>query len=267
MADDLDGCREKLDRAKEHMEALEAQYPDPKKPTELVTYDQWELFPDGHRWRVTYLGEQELWKPPRAWGLVVGDAVHNMRSALDHLACRLVERGTPPPDMRAISFPIWDDDPRGNQKKLATYRARVKGMRTADDDGVWKLQPFHDPTAPASRMLIDLALLDNTDKHQLCLPSLAVVGEHMHLVTWASQIGGTEPDEGEMQINEGAPLKPHSALARIRAFSGTEAIFFNIGVRSKIVYGGEGSVVGLGELREIHAHCVGIVESFAPRGA
>jgi hypothetical protein len=51
--------------------------------------------------------------------LIVGDAVHNMRSALDHLACRLVERHSPGADLDRTAFPIWTDDPEEDKGKLA----------------------------------------------------------------------------------------------------------------------------------------------------
>jgi hypothetical protein len=90
---------------------------------------------------------------------------------------------------------------------------------------------------------------------------VVAVSNEVAPVTWAeSPLGG----QGDMQINEGAPLRPHVALARIRAYSGTDQLFFNAGIRQKIVYGGPGSLVGRRELREIRSHCVGIVESFAP---
>src|SRR5690349_1920178 len=47
--------------------------------------------------------------PPPDVGLIAGDAIHNLRSALDHLACQLVLANGNVPS-RQTCFPIFDSE-------------------------------------------------------------------------------------------------------------------------------------------------------------
>lgn len=58
------------------------------------------------------------------WGIILGDVLHNLRCALDHMAWQLVRAGTKPPDKltprerRAVMFPIY--------KSRVEFNAAVK---------------------------------------------------------------------------------------------------------------------------------------------
>lgn len=88
-----------------------------------------------------------------------GDIVHNLRSALDHLAYQLVLVGSPGIEpSRRIEFPIAKD--------LATYKAekarKVEGMRADAIAAIDSLKPYKDGNPHLWR----IHELDNIDKHR-----------------------------------------------------------------------------------------------------
>ncbi len=172
---DLGGPRAKLRRAKEHVDTLRAKiglagHPDPRVIPLRRKYEP-EYGAVVYRIeRVIQVGDD--------WGLIVGDAVQNMRSALDHLAWALAVRhfgGVEPTDdkiIRDIQFPILskaDDWP--------THRF-LRHMDLADVDKLERYQPFKYTSAgrfilklqrPGAIVcpLEELAAMSNSDKHRV----------------------------------------------------------------------------------------------------
>lgn len=104
-------------------------------------------------------------QPPMEWALIIGDAVHNARSALDHLAYALVARdGGTPGDH--TSFPIANG-PGGYGDKL---RSGMRGARQATRDAIRDLQPWRGGDDELWR----LHRLDIVDKHRLLVAVGAV---------------------------------------------------------------------------------------------
>lgn len=112
--------------------------------------------------------------PPRV-GLLLGDTVHNFRSALDHVAWFMVERGESPPatlskkKQRRVAFPIafdetWFDD---------SLQRMLPGVSSADIALVRRVQPYHASARKRrTRSLAVLGALDNLDKHRTVQPVL-----------------------------------------------------------------------------------------------
>jgi hypothetical protein len=111
-------------------------------------------------------------------GLVAGDAIHNLRAALDHLAWQLAVAGGGA--NRRTQFPIYDDQ--------ATFRGNVdsvlRGVSLNDRATIEMLQPYH-LRAPGAlegghrdlglnAMIMIVSRLDNVDKHTVLLPTVAV---------------------------------------------------------------------------------------------
>jgi hypothetical protein len=95
-------------------------------------------------------------------GLIVGDCVHNLRSALDHIVYGMAERNTPgrsDSDRRAGMFPICDTA-QGFQRQVS--KRRLNGVLTGAVKLIEGLQPT-DRTDP----LWILGELDNFDKHRI----------------------------------------------------------------------------------------------------
>jgi hypothetical protein len=72
-------------------------------------------------------------------GALIGDVVHNLRSALDHLAWQPVLRAGGEPDWRT-QFPIFSTEAAYDPKSLR----QTAGMAAADARKLPALQPFHD---------------------------------------------------------------------------------------------------------------------------
>lgn len=98
--------------------------------------------------------------------VICGDAIHNLRSALDHLAWHLVEcsghsAGT------HTGFPIYDPSAFKNQKEEAKFFERkTQGMRTEITDAIRAQQPYKG----GNDTLWAIHDLDIVDKHHLLLP-------------------------------------------------------------------------------------------------
>jgi hypothetical protein len=99
-------------------------------------------------------------RPPVEWSLLVGDAVHNARSALDHIAWGLVEAGGGKPT-RDTCFPIGDTEAAFNK----SAKKALAGAAQSSIDAVSALKPWQggDPN------LWRLHQLDIVDKHRLLL--------------------------------------------------------------------------------------------------
>jgi hypothetical protein len=114
---DVTGSRAKVQRAKEHFQDLVAKASNFARlnPYGVVTYDDPET---GVR---VWLARVSQPVPPE-WSLLVGDVLHNLRTALDYVAWQLQSSGK-----RAIEksdpFPVWD---RG--RKSPTRRDLIKGL-------------------------------------------------------------------------------------------------------------------------------------------
>lgn len=118
MINSLTGARLKLNRARKHLEVL---------GNELAVFAAAELYRIAHE---SSAGGSEhifrakvLKEPPPFLSVVIGDALQNMRSALEHLAWGLAfkDKGSAP--SRSTSFPIYRIEASFSEvsKKTSTY--------------------------------------------------------------------------------------------------------------------------------------------------
>lgn len=166
----LDDIAIKLDRAEEHLHTLDAEI------SRFATEQPYAFHV------VTYKGSDKvrdfLWlrEPPRRWSALVGDCVHNLRCALDHIVWTLSGGdGTAP---NHAEFPIFQDErkyfERTNQgkPKRGSGLSKIEGVNPlAARARIDALQPFTTPHA-ARHPLWVLHELDRFDKHR----ALHVIG-------------------------------------------------------------------------------------------
>jgi len=158
---DLTGCRAKLAHAEGHIDLLRTEIakagaPDPNV---IPLHRQYERDQGAVVYRLGRVIQID-----EAWSLIVGDAVHNLRSALDHLMWQLAKRhlGRVPTEKEAksIQFPV-------------IYRVKDfssdRFLRYVNPDDVARLKPYQ----PYKRLkkgelypLPKLVRLSNIDKHR-----------------------------------------------------------------------------------------------------
>ncbi len=154
----LDGAYARLDR-------IEAKHTEFRERSE-----EWVNSPDGKGWGDRYLEERaSVARPkrkqipadlPPILSVIAGEAIYNLRSALDYLAHELVFLNKSSYFNRT-QFPIDDDSaqiPRLTTETLKRFRPR-------DRAAIEKLQPYNGCTW--TRQLRDLS---NPDKHRELIP-------------------------------------------------------------------------------------------------
>jgi hypothetical protein len=153
-SDRLLRVRAKIERAKKHIRDLEAfvHAPGGNDLHEIKA----ELDPQsGDKVHRVYT------RPvPVDVGLLIGDAIHNLRSALDHLVWQLVLAAGNEPD-RNTAFPIQESAPADETKPSG----KVKGVEPAAVRLIDSLKPYQG----GSDDLWAIHHLDIIDKHRLLL--------------------------------------------------------------------------------------------------
>ena len=134
-----EGVRLKLDRAYEHLVALDNEIRAffEVKPYRIALHQE-----DANGLEYVLRCYLTHW-PPEMLPLIIGDCLQNMRTALEHLAWQLVLVGGGSPDTRT-AFPIFSDDPfaTGAKKWLRDrFKSSTKGMPSDAIARIKGLQP------------------------------------------------------------------------------------------------------------------------------
>jgi hypothetical protein len=189
---DLSGVRLKLGRAKEHIGAVRAK---------TLAFTEREPPPFGFRTERTERADETVEyvlyaivrdQPPHDLAPMIGDVLHNTRSALDHLVYELA----PPRVRRRVNtqFPIFTDECR--------YRVlgepKIAGISGDERALIERVQPWNASSQPDRDPLAILNRLSNLDKHRLLIPFIATVNR---TEVW---VGSTNADIDFSYIELGA---------------------------------------------------------------
>ncbi|MGH2717347.1 MAG: hypothetical protein ACRDJU_02055 [Actinomycetota bacterium] len=180
----MDGVEAKIRRAQTHLDDFKTRFEDTLKKHSQTFPIEPDVQPDYHIMR--------LYGVPAIdpeWSLIVGDCIHNIRSALDHLAWRLVELdgGTP---AERTQFPIKEAPVKGRGSSILgapidppIHRGDIRKL-------IEEVQPYNIGNRPGSSgatyrddSLWRINKLDNIDKHRLML-LLATIPE-LNELEWA----------------------------------------------------------------------------------
>ena len=163
MTDRFESALRKVDRARKHADDLEAEV------RAFWAGDPYEVetvggpLAGGGSYRV-----KRTIPLPEVVPLIAGDAAHNIRSALDHLAWAAV---APPERSVRTCFPIWNSTAARTPDKWRNQVDRqLKGASSDLIEAVTKLEPWQ---AGRDSLLWAIHELDRVDKHRLLL-SVAV---------------------------------------------------------------------------------------------
>lgn len=168
MGHPLDDARAKLDRAKFHADALRTDIRDAGQGEPYTIPLRKEFDEDTG---TLYLRIDRITARPEAWGLLIGDALHNYRSALDHgwwqLACHHLQRIPTEDEAKQIQFPIlriggtWDS---GNYRRWVGRDATTFVGKLQPDKRGYAVDVIHP--------LVALNRLSNIDKHRNIHPTV-----------------------------------------------------------------------------------------------
>ena len=155
----LDGAKRKLARAAEHIQEFNAAV--------QRWYDSKPLHSNGQFGtdKTSYIYTVEADAIPLDIGILAGDALHNLRSVLDHIAWQLALLTTSTPYKRT-AFPIFLSD---NDTSRRGIKSVLRDVPTEARNVIEALQPFSyaDKIKPDSHGLWLLHQLSNADKHQI----------------------------------------------------------------------------------------------------
>jgi hypothetical protein len=147
------GPKTKFERAKEHFDQLHAEMAAFHKRDPYLVIGQDDPATGDKVFRVTVIEE-----PPPRFAAMVGDTVHNLRSALDLLAWQLVEAGGGTPGDTTM-FPI-------RKSKKAFETAGLAQVEGASEEAIRILKELK-PYKGENDALWRLNRLDANDKHRL----------------------------------------------------------------------------------------------------
>lgn len=183
--DTLEGIREKLRRADEHLAALAA---------EIGVYFNGEAYTywtDANYNTGSYSVRATIKTPPPVrLGVLCGDYIHCLRSVLDHLVCSHVPHVT-----RRTAFPVYSDKARFFSRVLSPAWKGEDGPLTGlDPEGalfalIHAAQPYKGAHGHAAHPLWILGELSNADKHRAILTR---TGSHQKMDTPELVFQGTD---------------------------------------------------------------------------
>lgn len=191
---DFSGIWAKLDRAKTHRDALhdEVGVAFETESNRIVLSVEYDDESGYHIFRADTVPEDLL----RRWGVIVGDAIHNLRGALDHLVWQLSlhkREGRKPRNPGTVKFPICKvPDPE---------LGRPEDFRGGKKEALWDVLPRHraiiEDSQPYKRWhgltvhpLVRLNAFSNTDKHQVVNPVLGLTETFVVYDAVFNEVGG-----------------------------------------------------------------------------
>lgn len=158
MVDSFSGVRLKLARAQDQIEGLQS---DTLAFVDTHPYTAGLHFDRDARELTFSVQVKEL--PPTMWGVRIGEIIHNLRSALDHIVWELVVLKTgAPPRTKQNQFPVFDTESGFNDRGVGKFLVHVG---TDAIDLIRSEQPFSTGEKALSP-LWHLKELSDVDKHR-----------------------------------------------------------------------------------------------------
>jgi hypothetical protein len=170
------GVQAKLDRVIEQLTGLHREVLDLQGSgrLELVALGN----PEGTEFRVALNPDWDERKTLR-WGVIVGEIIHDLRSALDHMVWELVAANGGTPD-RCTSFPICSVEPVNGFRSFALANPQSKrhgplvGLTPDHVSFVESCQPYHGGNCKRLELI---NALWNTDKHRHLIAAPVLIGD------------------------------------------------------------------------------------------
>lgn len=210
----LGGVLAKYNRSVQLFDELRNEIGDFLKEEPGSNTSKGEFDPDKWEWIEHFTAPE----PPIRWGVLLGDCVHNLRSALDHLVCQvaLLDGGTME-DCQRSQFPIASKSE--DQYEDMAHRFLPKCFTSKHRAMVKEPQPFHVGERADVNPLSLLADFSNTDKHRLINPTYGFMdtdaGEFLERMTRNYEGEGPSPIHSWWMVKRGTVLEEGTPWFRI----------------------------------------------------
>ncbi len=184
----MDSVDAKLARAKKHLKALEDAIDAYLAPPEPYLI-RGEEYMERHSYAQRVFIEVVEFPPDEKWGPLIGDFVHNLRSALDHLAWEIARPKFKAESRKEIGFPVAG--PYRDQGTRDRLNADLKMFPKRTRAAIKRLQPY--TTGNSQDPLWVLHQLWNMDKHRTIHTAGFTVIHPSGGRNWGTFEGGTQP--------------------------------------------------------------------------
>jgi hypothetical protein len=207
---------------------------------------------------------------PLRLGVLVGDAVHNYRSALDQLVFELAfmgsQGGTRPPGLSLEKTMFPGSETRANFESGNVQTRLLAGLTQKHRAYLKRFQPYRGRKLPPPHPISRLMDLSNDDKHRLTQPVL-ICPTSITFDLYFGNFQDCEPAPGEPTWGDkflGRPLKPDTEIVRFPIRKTGPKPYVKVkGEITKFV-GFQDGTSAVEQLTRIGAYARGIVEFFAP---
>lgn len=205
--DPLAGPRDKVARAREHLDTLEAAINQFLASKPYGTPHEFDAKSG------LYLFKLEVRRDfPIRWGIIVGELLYDLRSALDQLLFQLFPGGRP----KQPIFPIYDDE----IDYLFHSRRVLKGIAPEAQDLIQAFQPYHAGDGAQDHTLFVLNAVRNADTHRVVHASYATTADEQPDIDVV--FTDESPDGGaEVIYKPNVPLKDGAVTLRVRLIPAT----------------------------------------------
>jgi hypothetical protein len=198
----LDGCYLKLERSQQHLQELH------ESVKRFFDADGGFRFtfkgaPNAQRTKYVFTVDQVPDLPTLEWGIIVGDAVNNLRSALDQLVYAVAADPTD-----ACAFPIYRTERDWTIKSPGLLWSVPEQIQAF----IKSAQPYHLGDRAETHPFAMLQALDNLNKHRT-IPTTALVPASARCEV-TSTVGVAS--RGEVTIKPRAPLEYGTKFAQLK---------------------------------------------------
>lgn len=198
----FEGAQGKIVRVRYQLRDLKQRFEDFAGAHPYRVTDKFELRPGEQIGDYSFILES-IAIPKREWGVLIGEIIHNLRSALDHTIWASAKKPTD-----ETQFPIFTrrcDWEKKADKMIATVPKNVLAL-------IEKTQPYNSPegTDPRQHLLAVLNRLSNYDKHRLLHTAALSVHGAAPGIEGTGQFGTIR----EIETTFG-PVEPGDTLVRI----------------------------------------------------
>lgn len=212
------------------------------------------------------MGEYSVPPPLEQWGLLFGECIHNIRSALDNLTYALARLHLDPPARpNQIQFPIYQDEALFEKNG----RRDISQLPPAAALMIEQLQPFQrnhpdDPGTPATDPLVLLQWQSNTDKHRV--PSVVLLNATQfqnHLFMQFKSDADADANVPPDVTYWSGPISPGVVLYEWRTNCPIDSVQGQVAMTATVCFQGETEPVPLIDtLVKLHQYMAGLASHF-----